>query len=303
MRRSLILDAYHRTGHCSGMYTHRASILLEENIFDHNGWLLQGKPTRTSSQGASAGEGGATLFNHNTYFCGARDTVFRGNMFLRASSMGNKWTANEGPASTRNITIDDNLYVEGEIGIGMGGNVAGPLRFKDVKITNNVLMHIGRDRPTNRELGWYIEILDWDGGLVSGNLLLHQQNEKVRNVFGINMSYHGETQEGGPHKAVGEHSRNIKIQDNIVYGLLNGYGVTFNKCQNLSNVSFTGNLIQFPDLTTRVLLMDALTTNVAFANNKYFSGEESDAWFKLNEKDVDFKAWTKDSGDTGSTEE
>jgi NTE family protein len=67
--------------------------------------------------------------------------------------------------------MDDNLYVEGEIGIGAGGNEPGPLRFKDVKITNNVFMHIGRDRPTNRDLGWYIEILDWDGGLVSNTPL------------------------------------------------------------------------------------------------------------------------------------
>ena len=33
--------------------------------------------------------------------------------------------------------IDDNLYVEDEIGISAGGNQPGPLRFKDVKITNN----------------------------------------------------------------------------------------------------------------------------------------------------------------------
>jgi hypothetical protein len=32
-------------------------------------------------------------------------------------------------------------------------------------------MHVGRTQPTNRTLGWGIDIDDWKKGLVMGNIL------------------------------------------------------------------------------------------------------------------------------------
>ena len=68
-RRNLVLDNYSRTSHCQGTYAAGVSILLEENIYDHNGWLVQERNNRKH-------RGGATIFNHNTYFCDCHDVVF-----------------------------------------------------------------------------------------------------------------------------------------------------------------------------------------------------------------------------------
>tara|TARA_R110000850_G_C9996087_1_gene467961 strand:+ start:11101 stop:13911 length:2811 start_codon:yes stop_codon:yes gene_type:complete len=78
VRKSFILNAHPSgSGHSQGMWARDCSILLEGNLFDHNGWLTTG-----------------TIFNHNTYFTGSRYTVIRDNVFLRASSIQNKFTSN-----------------------------------------------------------------------------------------------------------------------------------------------------------------------------------------------------------------
>lgn len=293
-RRCLILDNYSRMGHAQGIYAQGASILLEENIFDHNGWLIQGKDNQQR-------DGGATMFNHNTYFSNCHDTVFRGNMFLRASSMGNKWTANSGPGSARNLTMDNNLYIEGEIGIGAGGNKPGPLRFKNVTITNNVFMHIGRAMPTSRELGWDISIADWDGGLVAGNLLLHQNTDKVNGVYGIHIC---SARDKGKYNGTGVHCRNISIRDNIMYGLRTSYGgILITEGQCLSGITISDNLIQFPGLQSVLISAQGSLTGMAFSNNTYFSGIAPGKWFSAGEdkkSNADFAAWVAATGDTGS---
>src|SRR5690606_8303540 len=129
------------------------SILLQENLFDHNGWRIQSRESNSDKA-----DGQATMFNHNTYFTSAQGVLFERNLFLRASSIGNKWTATDSNPS-RGVVMNDNLYAEGEIGISIGGNnPLGPLRFRDVVMRNNVLTDIGRARPTNRSLAWGVEI-------------------------------------------------------------------------------------------------------------------------------------------------
>jgi hypothetical protein len=81
--RSVFLSSYSDgDGHCQGLYTYNIDgILLKENIFDHNGWLNQAPTT----------PGPATMFNHNTYFVDDRKVCFRDNIFLRSSSIHNKF--------------------------------------------------------------------------------------------------------------------------------------------------------------------------------------------------------------------
>lgn len=226
IRRCQILDNYSAVSHSQGMYTKNVSLLLEENVFDHNGWLM-----RQVDRGNDKNDGQATMFNHNTYFCNSHDVTFRGNMFLRASSMGNKWTANYGPASARNLMIDDNLYVEGEIGIGIGGNNPGPCRFKDITISNNVLLNIGRGQPTGRTLGWGIDVLDWDGGSITGNVLVHRKSDIVTNVHSLSV---GASDENGL-------CRDVAVRDNV----FSGAPVYYSKqSERLQGISFTDNKTQ-----------------------------------------------------------
>ena len=54
--------------------------------------------------------------------------------------------------------VDGGRYVEGELGMSIGGNTPeyanGTARFTNVTVSNNVLIEIGRSRPTNRTLSW-----------------------------------------------------------------------------------------------------------------------------------------------------
>jgi len=294
-RRNLILDSYSHRGHAQGMFAKGVSVLLEENVFDHNGWRIQQRPE--GGPNATA-DGQATYFNHNTYFCNCHDTAFRGNMFLRGSSGGNKWTANSGPGSARNLVMDNNLYVEGEAAISAGGNRPGPLRFKNVAITNNVLLHIGRARPTNRRLGWYLWISDWDGGVIAGNLLIHQMSDELTNVYGIHIGTHATR---NAREGEGVHFRNVAVRDNIIHGLKSASaGLIITQSALFSDMSIAGNTIQFPGLQGKLVTVDGALSGFSFADNTYYSDGDPAGLFAVGREGMDFNAWVAASGEKGS---
>src|SRR5688572_4240788 len=191
IRRCIVIDAYSGTSsHSQGIYAEGlTNLLIEECVFDHNGWK-------------EGGAGPATMFNHNIYINACSNVVVRGSFFLRASSMGNKFNC-DFTGGSQNILIENNFYLEGELGISIGGNGDDPFRFADVTIRDNVFMHIGRTQPTNRDLAWYLEAKDWDAGVIENNLLLHQT--LLENCFGIKLG--------------GQSDRDTTVQGNIIYGL------------------------------------------------------------------------------------
>lgn len=285
VRRNLITNNYSTAGHSQGLYTARVSLWLEENIFDHNGWYKQGD-TNFSAQA----EGKATMFNHNTYFGEARETVFRNNLFLRASSIGNKFTSNTASGTnavkTWDVLIDNNLYVEGEVGVSLGGNDDqnnGP-RWRNIHFTNNVMTHIGRTRPTLRTLGWGLDVQDWDGGKVTGNIFAHWGDATLNNNFGIYSS---------------GHSNDVSYTGNIIYNIPSGGPlVAFRDGAVNMRVTFTGN-----DLwtnTTGQLLTYTLTGNAGFGDNYYYSARNAAQWFSVNGAYASLDQYRSASGDTTS---
>lgn len=272
-RRNLVLDNYSRTSHSQGTYANSISILLEENIYDHNGWLVQESGNRKDS-------GGATIFNHNTYFCNCHDVVFRGNMFLRASSIGNKWTANSGPASARNLVIDNNLYVEGEIGISAGGNKPGPLRFKDMNISNNVFLALGRGRPTLRHLGWGIDVSDWDGGTVTGNLLVQHPMDEVSNVHLLSV---GASDETGA-------CRNVNVAENVFCG---GPVHFLQNTNRLEDISFCRNTLLMPWQEGFLVRAEGDLSGCTFSGNAYCSVAPNERWFGGDNQDCSLEEWSR----------
>lgn len=191
LRRCVIADSFSSTSsHSQGIYAYGVSgLLIEECVFDHNGWK-------------EGGVGPATAYNHNTYLEECSYVTFRRNLFMRGSSMGNKFVS-ESTGKSNNLIMEDNFYLEGEIGISIGGNGSSALRFANVTIKDNVMMHIGRTQPTSRDLAWYLEVKDWDGGVVENNLMLHQS--LLDNCFGL--------------KFGGASERNITVKDNIFHNL------------------------------------------------------------------------------------
>ncbi len=295
IRRNLIRNSYNDLGHSQGMSAAKTSALVEENVFDHNGWYIQQK----EKDGRENDEGQGTIYNHNTYFTKSADTIFRNNIFLRPSSIHNKWTANPSEVGTdqvmsQNLVMENNLYVGGEIGISAGGNDdynTGP-RWKNIKIVDNIMLAIGRDQPTNRTLGWYIDTVDWDGGEVCGNYLLNNDNILVQNINAIKIN---------------GHSNDVTVSKNLIYGLKmtdastkNG-GITVDDSPK-TNIKVRDNNIQLVDSQMLPLIVETVIPGM-FENNIYFTSSDLTNWFRADEESYSYDDWVTLATDAGSSNE
>ena len=284
VRRNIITNNYSDTAHSQGMYSKDSSILLEENLFDHNGWYKQSYVKLNDKA-----EGQATFFNHNIYFVNMHETIVRRNLFLRASSIGTKFTANPPGGTdqvmTSDLLLDNNLFVEGEIGISAGGNTDNDNghRWKNMLITNNVFVDVGRGRPTNRALGWGLDVNDWDGGKVTGNVFAHYGSPQVTNIYAINVS---------------GHTKDVQLDGNVLHGLdASRHAVKFDGAPK-SGLTFSGNELQFAG--TNMLFIDSqYVAPGTFDNNTYFTAATNQP-FKAKGSNVDFPGWQAQVGAPGS---
>jgi hypothetical protein len=249
IRRNSFFDSYSTTNHSQGLYAANVSLKLEENIFDHNGWLVQADKENRKEQGA------ATMFNHNTYFADTNNIEFINNIFIRSASIHNKWTANKGTHSSSDIIIKNNLYIDGEIGISAGGNKAGAYRFKNYQITGNVMLNIGHSQPTGRTLGWGLDIKDWDGGIVKNNYFLNQVNPQVTNTYGINIS--GTT-------------KNVEIENNKFDNLLSANAIVLGAGGSKENIAINNNQFSFKENGDALIRVEQDLAGYSFINNQYF---------------------------------
>jgi hypothetical protein len=249
IRRNSFFDSYSTISHSQGLYAHDVSLKLEENIFDHNGWLVQASDIAGKEQGA------ATMFNHNTYFADTNDVEFINNIFIRSASMHNKWTANKGTHSSSDIIIKNNLYIDGEIGISAGGNKAGAYRFKNYQITDNVMLNIGHSQPTGRTLGWGLDIKDWDGGIVKNNYFLNQVAAQVNNTYGIKIS--GTT-------------KNVQIENNKFDNLFNANAIVLDTGGSKENIAINNNQFSFKENGGALIRVEKDLVGYSFKDNQYF---------------------------------
>jgi hypothetical protein len=156
VRRNLILDSHSTAWFSQGLFAGGVDgLLIEENVFDHNGWL-RGMP------GAHA-----TVFNHNMYLHGTCSNVtVRGNISARASATG---------ASQRCAGIsEDNLFLQNPTGLYYGGENAKAMESGRGAIRNNVLMD-GRDIDSENQRGIGITIAGAEDVEVYGNIVSHQR--------------------------------------------------------------------------------------------------------------------------------
>ena len=297
LRRSIISGNYisgdtHAQGlwHTGGGQPVQPSVLVQESTFDHNGWLIQ-------STGTGGANGMATMFNHNTYFCDANGVVFEGNHFLRASSIGNKWTSTTatiaGTATSTSVLIANNLYAEGELGIALGGNYVGAYRTKNVVVTDNVMTDLGRTHPTNRSLAWYLDMSDSKSFDVVDNLFIHQRDLTISNAFGIRFSTVGVP--GG--------TDDVLVAGNVIADMRGstGYSSAMVRLENGSittNVTFQDNIVQSPTATP---LARFTTGGYSFAGtNQYWSTAASNSFFALNSSLTDLAGWKTGTADNGA---
>ncbi len=265
LRRNIIAKGYPGgSGHNQGLYTYNASIMLEENLFYHNGWWCQ-----AGSSGCSIGQG--TLYNHNTYMGNSTDAILRRNIYMSASSMNMKFTANPtsgyNEVKTKNLLVDNNLLVDAEIGISIWGNndYDNNPRWDNIIINNNIIQQ-AVSRPVNRDLAWGIELKDLASGKITNNIISSLgTNETTNNSWGMNIS---------------DGISNTQITGNKLYNINGSDSMAFLTVRSYSgsNNLISGNaFISASD--TRPLLSLSTLNGINVNSNTYYSIANSDRWF------------------------
>src|SRR5207247_2730040 len=126
-------------GHSQGLYVSEVNgLLIEGNLFDHNGW---------NEQNGS----GQTIFNHNVYMSGQNwNIVARKNISARASSHGMQ--ARSGGK------VEDNVFLANPISLSFGYVNGSTVHVGGVKgyISGNVFL--GNAKIGDASRGWAMEI-------------------------------------------------------------------------------------------------------------------------------------------------
>ncbi|MEZ4382257.1 MAG: right-handed parallel beta-helix repeat-containing protein [Nannocystaceae bacterium] len=283
VRRNVVERAYHRDT-CvendpngnpdfrpSGLYSsHAHRLTIEGNLFDHNGWNPDADPTAC-----------ATIYNHNLYVNGT-DMVIRDNVLARASSIQIKFRSDT-TGDMEGLLVENNFFVEGEVGVSLGGNSDAPYRFVDGEIRGNVLTDIGRSQPTGRTLAWGIGVTDNDGLTIADNLILNHRAPAVKNSWGLNIG-----------SATG---RTYEIENNLFWRV-QGRAVRVTGDPGHMAINFAANTLVDPEFDGRLVDFSGSFSGYSFAGNDYFSSADPGAWFSVEgQGEVGLDPWVAASGE------
>ncbi len=305
IRRNVVVDHYPLRGHTTAFWNSGGSIRLEENIVDHCGWYNQ--------NGTEPKIGWANPLSHNLYYSKCWNTALVRNLWLRSASIGNKFRGDD-LRTIGNLLLEDNLFVDGELGPGISGNYPGPYRNVNVNLVNNVLSDIGRSRPTNRHLAWYFPLADWDGGTIANNLLVNQHHPDISNAYGIQLQASERQRDRKTGKPVTNgrgslrgRTRNVDIFKNVVYGIkMSDHHAPLkllgNGAGGFENIRIHDNEFQcqiYPNTLAIIENLEGLT----FENNTWYTASKGKP-FRIGTRDdyrtLSFKEWVAASGETGA---
>jgi hypothetical protein len=288
IRRNLFTNSHNSNGHSQGFYSANTSMLMEENIFYHNGWI----------DVAGTGSTGATIFNHSVYIPHPRNSIFRKNIFISPSSINMKFTSHtsngQDAVTSWNVLVDNNLLIDAEVGISIGGNTDNNngYRWRNMHIVNNVLMENGSSLQTGRTLGWGIGINDWESGSVVGNVLTSWGSEAVTNTYGINIL---------------GHTGDLSIDSNILYDInadgYNTYLIQMGGLEAVNSISINNNTFIQPNGNgDEARLVSSLSQpGLSFDRNTYYSTANQNSWFNYQGSSITAQTWLENSYESNAT--
>lgn len=256
----------------SGIYSRRIhGFVVEGNVFDTNGW----NPEVDSAC--------ATIYNHHVYL-NAHDLVIADNIFARPSSIHIKLSSDVAGDLDR-VTIDNNYFVEGEIGVSIGGNGDSDFRFTDSVIRRNVMSDVGRSQPTTRVLAWGIDVQDNDGLLVEDNYFLNQLTPGVNNSYAVLIGADTE--------------RDVTVQGNLFYRIQTR-NLWVRQAPGHENIRVIDNTFVDPDQDSCLIRHEGAFTGYSYLGNSYYSAKDPGAWFCVDSGSLSLQEWESASGEAGA---
>jgi len=190
----------------------------------------------------------------------------------------------DGTGHSQRVAIDNNFVYDGEFGFGIGGNTPDPGRFVDYTVSENVLYHIGKSNPTNRNLARGIDIQDHVNSVFRRNYFIRMP--EYGNSYGIHLN--GGTQS------------NVRVEDNFMYNIqANSLLISNNSSGTAWNsVAILRNLIQNPFGALRLTQVNGNTNGVTLSNNRYY--RTSGTMAQVNYNNLSYQQWLAQTGETGS---
>ena len=264
LRRSVIADAYATgTAHAEGIYVDGVSdCLIEECVFDHNGWLA-GVPGAV-----------ADIYRHNIYIQGnTSNVVIRGNIIARGGSHGLQ--ARSGGE------VRDNLFLGNAINLLVGDNILNNGAVTATVIGN--VMLDGRDISGSEPRGWAAMFQCLASGEIAGNVAAHQLTGTNPVSFQLDST-------------LGVGIRNVNFHDNIAYkwgaplslagAQFSGLTLRANDVQEYGGGQVFGYAGTLPGLTS--------------AGNRFYTSASAAQWMFYAGQAMSLATWKSMVGDSTS---
>ena len=285
LRRNVFSDSYAgpTQSHNQGLYLEKQDAILEENIFVHNGWLNP----------AGGALGPATIFNHNVYNSTPFGAVYDGNIFIQGSNMNNKFTMGNTASNTENILITNNLYVDGQQGVGFGNNYSGNTKpFENVIVKENIFTNLGRSKHLQK-IAWGVDFgYDTVGASAYNNYFINQDNSSITDNFAFGVA--------GIHTSLSMHSNIISKFQFAKSLVIEDRGAQLSTGSTKTNVNFNSNIINIPENSGYFVYAQSTVSGVSFSGNKYYGDNLSSAYFRVNNSNLSTSQWTTLTGDNST---
>ena len=283
LRRSIITDIYATGGHTQGTYLDTVDgMVIEECIFDHNSWNVV------------AGVN-ASIYNHHIYMYNQTNTLIRKNLFLRAESLSTKCMS-RGLNVAHDITYDNNLYFEGEVGISASysdtsGNTNAPgggSCIVNLNIINNVFSQVDRDNPTSRGLGWGVQLTTVGSTIIQANVFSDFSHVSGNN-YAILLTGAGDADST---------CSSVLITQNILKGI-GTQNIVMQPQAPWSGIQVINNAIQDAGLGSQLQAVVGSFSALSYASNIY-SASNSANFASVGGVAKTYAQWLTASGETGS---
>jgi hypothetical protein len=281
IRRCVVSEAYTivNDGGAQGLYASDAhGLLIEENVFDHNGWV------------DSISGSGPNWYRRNVYIQnGCTGVVFRKNIVAGTDGIQQR------PGGTCN----DNLFLSNALNLQFGsGNEPEPGGVSGT-VSNNVILD-GRDLQAGSPRGWGLIAGNVVNATFDHNIVAHNTNGHAPTPWVLNF----DNGHGNPNGM-----QNVTFDHNIIYdwgGIGRGAQIASYQSNITLNLTFTNNDVQDAVDPTYLVALSTTTPNllgqIHCANNRWFRASgNANQLFQIAGVDMSFPALVAAIGDNTST--